>query len=63
MMTVSSQEIVKIYQDEIWKLHEVPKKILSDRRPQFISKFMKELLKALGTKRTLSIVYYSQTDR
>ena len=23
---------------------------------------MEELLKALGTKRTLSIVYYSQTD-
>ena len=30
--TVSSEEIAKIYQDKIWKLHGVPQKILSNRR-------------------------------
>ena len=29
--TVSSREIAKIYKDEIWKLHRVPQKFLSDR--------------------------------
>jgi len=31
MTTVSSEEIAKIYWDEIWKLHKVPWKILSNR--------------------------------
>jgi len=38
------------------------RKILSDRGPQFASKFMEELTKALGTKRQLSMVYHPQVD-
>ena len=59
---ISSEGIAKIYRDDIWKLHGVPRKILSNRRPQFASKFMEEFTKALGTKRQLSIVYHPQTD-
>ena len=59
---VSSQEIAKIYQDEIWKLHRIPRKVLSNREPQFTLKFMKELSKALGTKKTLSMVYHPQNN-
>jgi len=62
MTNISSEEIAKIYRDNIWKLHRVPKKILSDRRPQFASKFMEEFTKALGTKRQLSTAYHPQTD-
>jgi len=61
-MAVSLEEITKIYWNEIWKLHGIPRRILSDRRPQFASKFMEDLTKALGTKKTLLIVYYPQTD-
>ena len=59
---VFSEEIVKIYWDEIWKIHGVPRKILSDREPQFASRFMEEFTKVLGTTRQLSIVYHPQTD-
>ena len=48
MTNISLIGIVKIYQDEIWKLHGISRKILSDRGPQFMSKFMGELTKALG---------------
>ena len=61
-MTVSSKKIAKIYQDKIWKLYGIPKIILSDREPQFTSKFMKDLTKALCTKKTLLTAYYSQID-
>ncbi len=61
-MNILSEGIAKIYRYNIWKLHGVPKKILSDRGPQFTLKFMEEFTKALGTKRQLSIVYHSQTD-
>jgi len=59
---ISSEGIAEIYKNEIWKLHRIPRKILSDRGPQFASKFMEELMRALGTKRQLSIAYHPQTD-
>jgi len=61
-MNISLERITKIYKDEIWKLHGVPRMILSNRGPQFASKFMEEFTKVLGTKRKLSMVYYLQTD-
>jgi len=60
---ISSQGIANIYKDEIWKIHEIPMKILSNRGPQFMSRFMKELTKVLGTKRMLSMAYYLQSDK
>ena len=49
-MNISLEGIVKIYQNNIWKLHRIPRKILSDRGPQFTSKFIEEFTKVLGTK-------------
>ena len=51
MTNISSEEIAKIYRDDIWKLHRISRKVLSDRGPQFALKFMEELTKALGMKR------------
>ena len=61
-MNISSEGIAKIYRDEIWKLHGVQRMILSDRGPQFTSKFMEEFTKVLGTKRKLSTAYHPQTN-
>ena len=62
MTNVSSEEIAEIYRNKIWKIHVIPRKILSNRGPQFASRFMKELMEALGTKRMLSTVYHPQSD-
>jgi len=62
IIAVSSENIAKIYKDKICKIHEVPQRILSDKRPQFISWFIKNLSKILETRRTLSTVYHSQMD-
>ena len=62
MTNISSEGITKIYRDEIWKLHGIPRKIYSDRGPQFVSKFIKELIKVLGAKQQLSTAYHPQTD-
>ena len=61
-MDISSEEITKIYSDDIWKLHGVPRKILSNQGPQFASRFMEEFTKTLEMKRQLSIAYHPQTD-
>ena len=55
-INISSEEIAKIYRDKIWKLYGILRKILSDREPQFVSRFMEELIKVLGTKRILLTV-------
>jgi len=60
--SISSSEVARIYWDDIWKIHGIPKKIISDRGPQFTSTFMGELCKALGIKRAILTVYHLQTD-
>ena len=60
--SISLEEIAKIYRDNIWKLHGVPRKILSDQGPQFASKFIEEFTRALEMSKQLSIAYHSQTD-
>ena len=61
-IAVSSEDIAKIYKNEIWKIHGVLPKILSDKEPQFALWFMKDLEKTLGTKGTLYTVYHPQID-
>ena len=51
MTNVLLEGIAKIYRNVIWKLHGIPRKILSNRGLQFASKFMEELTRALGTRR------------
>ena len=63
MTNISSEGVAKIYRDEIWKIHGIPKMILSDRGLQFASKFMEDFTRILGTKRKLSTAYHPQTDR
>jgi hypothetical protein len=46
----------------ILSLHGVPKTIVSDHGPQFVSKFWEELHKALGTKLLHSSAYHPQTS-
>ena len=62
MTSISSSEVARIYQDNIWKIHGIPKKIISDKGPQFASTFMRELCKALGIKRAMLTVYHPQID-
>jgi len=58
MANISSEDIAKVYQDEIWKLHRILRKILSDRGLQFASRFMEEFTKVLGTTKQLSTTYH-----
>jgi hypothetical protein len=52
----------ELYIAHILSLHGVPKMIVSDRGPQFVSKFWSELHKSLGTKLLHSSAYHPQTS-
>jgi hypothetical protein len=52
----------QLYIARILSLHGIPKTIVSDRGPQFVSKFWEELHKTLGTKLLHSLAYHPQTS-
>jgi hypothetical protein len=52
----------ELYIARILSLHGIPKTIVSDRGPQFVSKLWEELHKSLGTKLLHSSVYHPQTS-
>ena len=51
-----------IYQDHVWSKHKLPRKVISDRGPQFAAQFMKDLHKLTGVIGNLSMAYHPQTD-
>jgi hypothetical protein len=60
--TYSGSQLAKLYMMRIVYLHEVPKKIVSDRGTQFISKFWERLHETLDTQLRFSFAYHPQTD-
>lgn len=58
----TAASVVKVYLDNIVKLHGVPLSIISDRDKIFTSTVWKELIKGVGTKLHYSTAYHPQTD-
>jgi len=58
----SAEELARLFRDNVWKLHGLPKSIISDRGPQFAAGLMRELNEMLGIKSKLLTVFYPQTD-
>ena len=55
--THNIDDIAKIFMKEIFKLHGLPKAIVSDRDVKFTSNFWKGLFAYLGTKLNFSNAY------
>ena len=62
MTTVTVAGAANLYLHNIWKLHGLPRKVISDRGPQFVAAFMKELYRLLGIEAASSTAYHPQTD-
>jgi hypothetical protein len=60
--TDSMDKLVKLYVNEVIRLHGVPISIVSDRYPRFTSRIWPSLQLALETKLNLSTTFYPQTD-
>jgi len=62
MEETSAEELVRLFRDNMWKLHGLPESVVSNRRPQFVAELMKELNRMLGIETKLSTTFYPQTD-
>ena len=60
---ISVEVLVRLFKDNIWKLHGLLESMVSDRRPQFTAELTKKLNRILGIETKLSIAFHSQTDR
>lgn len=60
--TATAKDIAQLFIEQVWRLHGIPKNIVSDRDSKFISKFWEELMRMLGIQRTLSSAYHPETD-
>jgi len=56
--TVIAEGAARLFLHQVWKLHSLPKCVISDRGPQFIACFTKELYRLLGIKLASSIAWH-----
>ena len=61
-ITFTLERFYRLYIREIVRLHGKPVSIVSDRDPRFTTHFWKSFQKAMGTRLTMSTVFYPQTD-
>jgi len=54
--------LVRLFRNNVWKLHGLPKSIISDRGPQFAVGLMRELNRMLGIESKMPMVFHPQTD-
>ena len=59
---INAEETAALYMKQVVTNFGLPSKIISDRDPHFVSKFMRELCKLMGIEQNISMVYHPRTD-
>jgi len=59
---VTAEGAARLFLHHVWKLHGLPKRVVSDRGSQFIALFTKELYRLLGIRLSSSTAWHPQTD-
>jgi len=59
---VTAEEAARLFLHHVWKLHGLLKCIVSDRGPQFVALFTKELYRLLDIRISSSTAWHPQTD-
>ena len=60
--TLTAAGTAQLYLRHVWKHHGLPKRVISDRGPQFVAEFTKELYRVLGIKLAATTAYHPQGD-
>src|SRR5215469_8845125 len=60
--TLTAAGATCLFLHNVWKLHGLPGRVVSDQGPQFVRAFTEELYQLLGIKIAASTAYHPQTD-
>ena len=60
--TITAEGVAELFLQQIFPRFRLPSKIISDRYPRFVSKFMKELCRLMGITQNISTAYHPRTD-
>jgi len=61
-MAYTAYNVASLLSELVVKLHGVPRSLVSDRDPLFLSKFWQELFRLSGTQLKMSSAYHPQSD-
>ena len=59
---ITVKGLVRVFKDNMWKLHRLPESVISDRGPQFAVELTKKLKQMLEIETKLSMAFHLQTD-
>ena len=57
-----TDDLIKIFAREYWRLYRIPIDIISDRDSRFTSLLWKDFLDYIGIKSRINTTFYPQTD-
>ena len=60
--TLSAAGTARLFIQHVWKLHGIPRKVVSDRGLQFVAEFTRELYHILRIKIVATTAYHPQGD-
>ena len=60
--TINAEGVANLYLRQVFPRFGLPSKVISDRDPRFVSRFMKEICRLLGITQNISTAYHPHTD-
>ena len=60
--TDSASDVARLFFDQVFRLHGMPRSIISDRDSQFTGQFWTKLMALMGTRLNMSTAFHPQSD-
>ena len=61
-LELTAEGFARILRDRVFRDHGLPRRIIHDRDPRFVAKYLKELFRLIGIDQNPSTAYHPQTD-
>uniref|UniRef100_A0AAV1T9N8 Integrase catalytic domain-containing protein n=1 Tax=Peronospora matthiolae TaxID=2874970 RepID=A0AAV1T9N8_9STRA len=60
--SITAQGCARVFIDNIFRLHGLPRELVSDKDPRFTAEFWQSVFRSLGTRLTMSTSDHPETD-
>jgi hypothetical protein len=61
-LELTAEGFAKLLRDNVFRNHGLPLRVIHDRDPRFVARYLKELFRLLGIEQNPSTAYHPQTD-